>query len=118
MSQKQRFHHDNNKPTPPAGGWAPAYTNLKNRFFKHLVNAPNNGQILPTDGAAEVYNTNPYLWPISPYTFISILSASNQFHVNIIRRRIHSPFVSAFSGLSDPQSVYTELTGYHPGQQL
>ena len=85
MSQKQQFHHNNNKPTPPAEDWAPAYTNLNNRFFKHLFYALNSSQILPTDGAAEVYNLNPYLWPISPYKFtrffqqaISFMSTSSE----------------------------------------
>jgi hypothetical protein len=69
MSQKQRFHHNNLKPTPPEGGWAPAYTNLNNQFFSYLVNALKEGHISPSDEAAEVYNKNPFLWPIHPYKF-------------------------------------------------
>jgi hypothetical protein len=61
MSQKQRFYHDNNKPTPPEGGWAPAYANLHNSYFKYLVGALWEGRILPTDKPAEVYSKNPYL---------------------------------------------------------
>jgi len=69
MSQKQRFHHNKLKPTPPEGGWAPAYTNLSNRFFSYLVNALKEGRISPSEDPAEVYNKNPFLWPIHPYKF-------------------------------------------------
>ena len=69
MSQKQRFHHFNKKPTPPKGGWSPAYTNLNNPHFKYLVGPLREGCILPTDESAEVYNKNPYLWPVNPYKF-------------------------------------------------
>ncbi len=68
MSQKQRFYHNNNKPTPPEGGWAPACANLSNSYVKYLVGALREGRILPTDESAdEVYRKNPYLWPINPY---------------------------------------------------
>ena len=69
MSQKQRFYHNNNNPTPPEGGWAPAYANLSSSYFKYLVEALRDGCILPTDESAEVYRKNPYLRPINPYKF-------------------------------------------------
>ena len=61
MSQKQKFHHNNNTPTPPAEGWAAAYANLDNPLFNSLVADLNEGHILPTEKAAKVYNKNPYL---------------------------------------------------------
>jgi hypothetical protein len=69
MSQKQKFHHNNNTPTPPAEGWAAAYANLDNPLFNSLVADLNEGHILPTEKAVKVYNKNPYLWPINPYRF-------------------------------------------------
>ena len=69
MSQKQKFHHNNNTPTPPAEGWAAAYANLDNPLFNSLVADLNEGHILPTETAVKVYNKNPYLWPINPYRF-------------------------------------------------
>ena len=69
MSQKQKFHHNNNTPTPPAEGWAAAYANLDNPLFNSLVADLNEGHILPTEKAAKVYNKNPYLWLINPYRF-------------------------------------------------
>ena len=69
MSQKQKFHHNNNKPTPPEGGWTPAYANLHSGYFKYIVHALQEGRILATDEPAEVYNKNPYLWRINPYKF-------------------------------------------------
>ena len=69
MSQKQKFHHNNNKPTPPEEGWTPAYANLQSGYFKYIVQALQEGRILATDEPAEVYNKNPYLWRINPYKF-------------------------------------------------
>ena len=69
MSQKQKFHHNNNTPTPPAEGWAPAYANLDNPLFKSLVADLDEGRILSTEKAAKVYSKNPYLWPINPHRF-------------------------------------------------
>jgi hypothetical protein len=69
MSQKQIFHHNNKKPTPPDGGWTPAYTKLSNRFFSYLVSAIKEGRISPSDEPAEVYNKTPFLWSINPYKF-------------------------------------------------
>ena len=69
MSQKQKFHHNNNKPNPPEGGWTPAYANLHSSYFKYIVQALQEGRILATEEPAEVYNKNPYLWPINPYKF-------------------------------------------------
>ena len=69
MSQKQKFHHYNNKPTPPKGGWTPVYANLHSSYFKYIVHALQEGRILATDEPAEVYNKNPYLWLINPYKF-------------------------------------------------
>jgi hypothetical protein len=51
MSQKQKFHHNNNTPTPPAEGWAAAYANLDNPLFNSLVADLNEGHILPTEKA-------------------------------------------------------------------
>ena len=67
MSQKQKFHHNNN--TPPEEGWTPAYANLQSGYFKYIVQALQEGRILATDEPAEVYNKNPYLWRINPYKF-------------------------------------------------
>ena len=68
-SQKQVFYHNNNIPTPPDGGWKPAYTNLNNRYFSYLVGAIKKGTILSSDDPAIVYNSTPYLWSINPYKF-------------------------------------------------
>ncbi len=68
-SQKQVFFHKNNIPTPPDGGWKPAYTKLSNRFFSYLVRAIKEGTILSSDDPAKVYNNTPYLWSINPYKF-------------------------------------------------
>jgi hypothetical protein len=76
MSQKQKFHHNNNTPTPPAEGWAPAYKNLDNPLFNSLIADLNEGHILPTEKAAKVYNKNPYLWPINLYR--SLVSSNEQ----------------------------------------
>jgi len=65
MSQKQKFHHNNNTPTPPAEGWAAAYANLDNPLFNSLVADLNEGHILPMEKAAKVYNKNPFLWPMN-----------------------------------------------------
>ena len=128
MSQKQKFHHNNNTPTPPAEGWAAAYANLDNPLFNSLVADLNEGHILPTETAVKVYNKNPYLWPINPYRFtrfferaITCMSTDKEstfFHLclllrwpyrSICRRRALSqvPSWAATATVNSPPSLST-----------